>query len=323
MRGIALHEAASGDYVEAGTTANAAIHNNTLEGNSLFAVDAGTLSATVDASSNWWGTTDPAGVRAEVNGDVDYTPWLNSAEDQDLGSVGFQGAYDVLWVDDDSPQTGATGRIQEAIGQVSGSTIYVVAGVYDSTTETFPLIIDKSVDLLGAQANVDPRPTAGGRTGDETILDADETSAAVLQIASASNVEINGFTITGGTGDMVEEDGHANGLLFSYNVLYDDLGGAGDEGIQIKDSDGVVVEYNYFYDILQDAINISDSTNSTVRYNEMHDIYSENAAIYCYGATNTDIVENLVYNVPNNDGIKLGDSGDGSSGGPDKRQRRA
>ena len=200
-------------------------------------------------------------------------------------------------------------------GVAANGTVYVAAGLYDSTAETFPLIIDKSVDLLGAQANVDPRPTAGGRTGDETILDADETSAAVMQIASASNVEINGFTITGGTGDMVEEDGHANGLLFSYNVLYDDLGSAGDEGIQIKDSDGVIVEYNYFYDILQDAINVSDSTNSTVRYNEMHDIYSENAAIYCYGATNTDIVENLVYNVPNNDGIKLGDSGDGSSGG--------
>jgi parallel beta-helix repeat protein len=59
----------------------------------------------------------------------------------------------------------------------------------------------------------------------------------------------------------------------------------------------------------------SSSSNGAVRYNDAHDIHSENAAIYCYDATDIDIIGNLVYNVPNNDGIKLGDSGDGSTGG--------
>jgi parallel beta-helix repeat protein len=114
---------------------------------------------------------------------------------------------------------------------------------------------------------------------------------------------------------MVEESGHADGLLFRYNILYDDLTTAGDEAIQIKYSDGVVMEYNYAYNIVQDAFNLSASSNGVARYNEAHDIHSENAAIYCYDATNIDLIGNLVYNVPNNDGIKLGDSGDGSTGG--------
>jgi len=210
--------------------------------------------------------------------------------------------------------------IQAAInGAAEGDTIKVAAGTYDPSIETlFPIIINKSLTLLGAQANVDPRPSKGGRSGSESIIDADETSQSVLQISSASDVEINGFTITGGTGDMVVGDA-ANNLLFCYNILYDDLRSSGDEAIQIKNSNGVVMEYNYAYNIVQDAFNLSESTNGVVRHNEAHDIHSENAAIYCYKATNIDIIGNLVYNVPYNDGIKLGDeksgSNDGSTGG--------
>lgn len=209
--------------------------------------------------------------------------------------------------------------IQAAInGAAEGDTIKVAAGMYNSSIETFPITINKSLTLLGAQANVDPRPSKGGRSGSESIIDADETSQSVLQISSASDVEINGFTITGGTGDMVVGDA-ANNLLFCYNILYDDLGSSGDEAIQIKNSNGVVMEYNYAYNIVQDAFNLSESTNGVVRHNEAHDIHSENAAIYCYKATNIDIIGNLVYKVPYNDGIKLGDeksgSNDGSTGG--------
>jgi parallel beta-helix repeat protein len=236
-----------------------------------------------------------------------------------------------VWVDDDwTSQTDvdasdpsliwqydAFNSIQDGIDAVAGSTVHVAAGTYDSSVETFPININKSLTLLGAQANVDPRPSQGGRTSSESIVDADEISSAVVRIISASDVEINGFTITGGTKDMVEESGHANNLLFRYNILYDDLATCtpGDEAIQIKYSDGVVMEYNYAYNICEDAFNLSSSSNGVVRYNEAHDIYSQNAAIYCYDATNIDIIGNLVYNVPNNDGIKLGDSDDGSTGG--------
>ena len=205
--------------------------------------------------------------------------------------------------------------IQDGVDAVAaGGTVMAGPGTYNSSVETFPILIDKPLAMLGTQANVDPRPSQGGRSGDESVIDADETSGAVLRI-SAGDVEINGFTITGGTGDMVEESGSADNLLFCYNTLYDDPASTGDEAIQIKYSDGVVIEYNYAYNIVQDAFNLSSSSNGAVRYNDAHDIYSENAAIYCYDATNIDIIGNLVYNVPNNDGIKLGDADDGSTGG--------
>ncbi|MBA7672172.1 hypothetical protein ES703_80346 [subsurface metagenome] len=220
------------------------------------------------------------------------------------GSDNVTGTEDFPWL-----------TISHALTQVSaGDTISVAAGTYDSSVETFPIVINKSLNLLGAQVNVDSRPSQGSRTGNESIIDADETNSAVIQI-SASDVEINGFTITGGTEDMVEESGSADNLLFRYNILYDDLATEGDEAIQIKSSGGVVIEYNYAYNIVQDAFNLSSSSNGVIRYNEAHDIHSENAAIYCYDATNIDIIGNLVYDVPNNDGIKLGDSGDGSTGG--------
>jgi len=230
-----------------------------------------------------------------------------------------------VWVDDDYCEgcandghtwgSDAFDVIQDGIDAVAESgTVHVAAGQYE-LKETFPIVIDKTIDLLGPQANIDPRSiTCGGRTGAEAVIDANELSSAVVQI-SASDVNINGFTITGATGDMVEEDGSADNLMFQYNIIYDDPCSAGDEAIQIKYSDGVIMQYNYAYNILQDAFNLSVSSNGSVRYNEAHDIKSENAAIYCYETTNIDIIGNLVYNVPNNDAIKLGDSDDGSIGG--------
>jgi RHS repeat-associated protein len=98
----------------------------------------------VDASGNWLGGSTPAGTAANVIGDVDYTPWLDSGTDTDGGTFGFQGDFSALWVDDDSPQVGATGRIQEGVNLVSGSTVTVAAGIYDEE-----VTIDKSLTLQG------------------------------------------------------------------------------------------------------------------------------------------------------------------------------
>ena len=216
--------------------------------------------------------------------------------------------------------------IQAAIDAASpGDTIDVLATYKSSTTgETFPIRIDKGLHLLGAQAgsgaapdpDADPRPSQGGRTGDETIIDGRGTLGHILDIVTADAVEINGFTITGSTDHLV------NGAIMDpggvvelrYNILYDESAGGG-KAVQVKYADDSVIEYNYAYNISSDAFCLSECNNGIVQYNEAHDIHSEDAAIFCYGTDNASIVGNLVYNVPNNDGIKLGASWSHSTGG--------
>ncbi|MBK6765055.1 MAG: T9SS type A sorting domain-containing protein [bacterium] len=65
---------------------------------------------------------------------IDYTPWLNVGTDTNVetsmgrGTIGFQGNYSALWVDDIVAQT--TNPIVEGLGQIVGSTLYISPGSY-------------------------------------------------------------------------------------------------------------------------------------------------------------------------------------------------
>ncbi len=136
-------------------------HENDFSGNDYgFYTDS---DVTQDASGNWWGTASPAGVHAKVDGLVDYTPWLTSAAD--MGDPGFQGDFSTLWVDDDSPQTGTNGRVEEGIGLLSGSTLNVAPGTY---VEAGQIVIDRDVTILGNASNKPVIQTDGdtGSSGD-------------------------------------------------------------------------------------------------------------------------------------------------------------
>src|SRR5262249_20716833 len=87
--------------------------------------------ATVDASGNWYGTNTPTGVAGLVSANVDYTPWLHFGADTDGGMAGFQGDFSSLHVDDNSPQVGATGRIQEAVNLLADGSLTGVNRIID------------------------------------------------------------------------------------------------------------------------------------------------------------------------------------------------
>ena len=131
-------EAANGlrilDGIDASTIT---VYNNSfINGGGQSAAQAILNQATTgvaDASANWLGNSDPASAAAAVGSNVDYTPWLASGTD--TGDPGFQGDFSELWVDDDSPQTGTTGRVQEGIDLLSGSSLNLAPGTYEEQVE--------------------------------------------------------------------------------------------------------------------------------------------------------------------------------------------
>lgn len=196
--------------------------------------------------------------------------------------------------------------IQAAINAATdGDTIHVAAGTYNES-----VTISKSVRLLGPQANVDPRPSAGGRAGPEAVV---TYSGTVFDI-KAHNVEINGFTIIGtfssATTNIVQ-DNDPNFVSQNARVLYNIITSTGttmNEAVKIRGGQSPLIAYNYIHDIPGpgDAINFDRVTNGRIENNEIVRTSSENAAIYVYDSTNTEILGNIVDTTYQNDGIKLG-----------------
>ena len=112
------------------------------------------------------GTAVNPGSAPSASGDglalMDFTPWLASGTDTNVettsgrGTFGFQGDFSTLWVTAASAETGSTGRIQEGINLVSGSTVNVAAGTYDEQ-----VVIDgESLTLQGVGDTTVIRPSS-------------------------------------------------------------------------------------------------------------------------------------------------------------------
>ncbi len=144
----------NGDAIQAANGAVVTAFENDLSGSSHLAVN-NTTGALLDASGNWLGSNTPAGAAAAVSADVDYTPWLNGAAGGKSALPGFQGDFSALNVDDDSPQNGTLGRIQEGVNlAASGGTVYVAAGTYAED-----VLVDKQVAIIGTGSGTTPADT--------------------------------------------------------------------------------------------------------------------------------------------------------------------
>ncbi|HZG80831.1 MAG TPA: HYR domain-containing protein [Brevibacillus sp.] len=201
--------------------------------------------------------------------------------------------------------------IQAGINAVDpGGTVHVAPGLYPTTST---ILVNKPVTILGPQANVDPRPNCfttrtPGNVATEAIVDGQSTLAVIFRIL-ADDVTINGMEVRNGTGDLIESLAAApvkQRTRILYTIIHD---ATGDEGVQLRNVSNGLISFNHIYNTAGDGINFCcGTTNSTISFNEVHDIRSTDAAIYVYESTNMRIEGNLVYNVVNNDGIKLGRS---------------
>ena len=235
-----------------------------------------------------------------------YDRALTEAEIQELYNEGT-GCTTTLNPGDD---------IQTAINNASnGDVICLEPGIYSPQAK---ININKSITLRGPQAGIDPRPSAGtsrtpGDASTEAIIDGASGSLSGIIVITADSVVLDGLEVRNGSGDLIDsEDSIPTVGTVVRHVIIDHA--TGDEGMQIRNVANGVIEYNYVFDIAQDGINLCcGSTGGSVRYNEVHDNHSENAAIYIYGATNTTIQCNLVYDVYGNDGIKVGAKGGGDA----------
>lgn len=137
-------------------------------------------------------------------------------------------------------------------------------------------------------------------------------------VITADNVVLDGLEVKSGSGDLIDSEDTipTAGTILRHNIIHHS---SGDEGVQLRSVTNAVIEYNYVYNTVGDGINLCcGSTGGTIQFNEVHDISSPDAAIYVYDLTpNTNIAVtiqcNLVYDIHNNDGIKLGSKNGGDA----------
>ncbi len=127
---------------------------------------------------------------------IDYTPWLDVGTDIST-NVGFQGNFSTLHVDDNSPQTGSTGRVQEGVNMVSGSTVLIAPGTYLEN-----VVITSHVNLDGAGNGSNPAV--------DSILTAANPALPVITVNDAGGsstsvrLRIRALRVTGSSGDGIQ-----------------------------------------------------------------------------------------------------------------------
>ncbi len=224
---------------------------------------------TMNGSRNWYGSSVAATVAGLISGLVDYTPYLNLATDTS-GSTGFQPSYASLTVVAAGGQTGATGRIAEAIGLVTaGGTVNLAAGTYsenvpvnknlslvgNSPSDTFVnggagvgvTVVNPATAVTLQNLKIAGTPTAIANTTSPTLatvtltnvllLDASPTMTTITGTGNSDSIRIvlNGANLETYLGAALVDSRPANALPIIVN------GGAGDDTFTIDLSGGNII----------------------------------------------------------------------------------
>jgi len=198
----------------------------------------------------------------------------------------------------------------------AGGTMNVNAGTYNLGGL---FTINKSVNMVGPQANVDPRlsvsSTRVANNAAEATLNGGGGFNNLIRI-EADNVSINGFSITNVFLDLVQSQvgtGPHTGVVFSYNIVSNNSFG---EGIHLQNAPGAIISFNRIFSTSSDSIRLEGNVNgSQVLNNDSNASNSTSAAIYVLDNNvtnanfNVTVSGNTVTNTGTADGIAIGQTG--------------
>jgi len=216
----------------------------------------------------------------------------------------------------------------------AGGTINVAAGVYNHGTGF--LNLDKAVNIVGAQNNVDPRPSASST---RAVGNANESQFNVtlndnfVRIA-ADNISMRGLVIhrtaAGVGGDTITSLGIASPNLydnfyFGYNILGATNNTIGDDALNLVSFGNPIIEYNYINNARTTAIKIRGGSSDAgtnvsdgmiFRFNDVNNVWNQAGstsagAIDVIGeARNNQIIGNRITNTGPIYGILVGNTND-------------
>ncbi|QDV17780.1 hypothetical protein Pan153_24350 [Gimesia panareensis] len=234
-------------------TPDVAAHDNFFDSSTITNPIAHYGGDTVDASGNWWGSTDETTIANSMKSDgvdgdaskIDFTSYLNSGADDDAFTAGFQGDFSVLNVTALGAQTGPDGRIQEAVAKVTpGGTINIKSGTYAGNVDVTATGIDKSVTLAPGnspgqvvingdlkldsndQLDIEVNGTVAGTDYDHLVVNGE------LALGDAHLNLIDGFDPTVAQSFVLLENDDTDGVIGTFNGL--------PEGYEFTDFLGVV-----------------------------------------------------------------------------------
>lgn len=181
------------DAAPAGSSYSVSITGSTITGNTSYGVNNTVSGLTVDASGNWWGSTDAAAVAAAASGDVDYSPWLGAAP----------GTTPMTWY------VASIGTIQEAVDAAgAGDTVIVTPGTYVEQVN-----IGKDLTLQGS--------------GSDTIVQAPASMTPLFTTSSPHYPVLLAQGAVVAVKDLVVDGaGRGNGHSRFVGIAYRNAGGA-------------------------------------------------------------------------------------------------
>jgi len=285
-------------------------NSNSIYSNSQYGVQ-NTDAATIDASGNWWGTTDPTVVAGLVSSlVVDFTPMLDSGVDGDLSKAGWQPDLSAMTVHTLGEQVGTAGRIQEGINQVDvGGTVQALAGTYVDDIWDASLgwpegyRITKSMTLLGAQADNDPAGSTD--RGGESIMTRSNGLPYSLYVPNITiNGMMNGDATANSGGRFIIGDG-ADDATIKYCIIQNTSPSAG-HGVYIyAGAERAIIIYNTIANTSWEGVASWQASGATVSHNVITSPGAGIPAIQWMGhdGSNNIITYNVISGVVNSQGI--------------------